>query len=119
MQRVTMRFVRDSSDEREDDILRIFDTDCNDLFRITFRANDMKRANEFMASRSWAVQYISEILHTLIHDTDPFESIQVDTAIHPTVLYHVMDMDEGYVRQLIEDTIDSVLRRNIVKTDTQ
>lgn len=119
MQRATIRFVRDTGDEREDDMIRIFDTDCNDLFRVTFRANDMKRASQFMATRHLALQYIAEILHTLTHDSDPFESIQVDTAIHPSILYSVMDMDEAHIRSLVEDTIDSALRRTIVKTDTQ
>jgi hypothetical protein len=91
MQRVTIRFVRDGSDEREDDVIRIFDTDCNDLFRVTFQA----------------------------HDTDPFESLQVETAIHPAILYHISDFDEQHVRRLVEDTVDSALFRTVVKTDTE
>lgn len=119
MQRATIRFVRDANDQREDDILRIYDTDCFDLFRVIFRANDMKRSSEFMATRHQVLQYIAEILHSLTHDSDPFESIQVDTAIHPSILYHVIDMDEAHIRRLVEDTIDSALYRTIVKTDTE
>ena len=119
MHRATIRFVRDGSDEREDDILRIFDTDCNDLFRITFCASEMKNPNQFFATRHHVLQYVSELLLTLTHDTDPFESLQVETAIHPSILYHVVDMDEYNVRSLVEDTIDSVLRRTVVKTDTE
>lgn len=119
MNRATIRFVRDGNDEMEDDVIRIFDTDCNDLFRITFRAADMKRTSQFMATRHLALQYIADILHTMSHDSDPFESIQVDTAIHPSILYHVADMDEHHIRRLVEDTVDSVLYRTIVKTDTE
>lgn len=119
MNRVTIRFVRDSRYEEEDDVLRIFDTDMNDLFRITFHASDMRKPSQFMATRHWALQYVSEILSTMVHDTDPFHSIQVDTAIHPSILYHVSDMDDCCVRKLVEDTVDSALYRTIVKTDTE
>jgi hypothetical protein len=119
MQRVTIRFVRDGSDEREDDVIRIFDTDCNDLFRVTFQAAEMKKGNQFFSTRHYALQYISEVLHTLAHDTDPFESLQVETAIHPAILYHISDFDEQHIRRLVEDTVDSALFRTVVKTDTE
>jgi hypothetical protein len=119
MQRVTIRFLRDGSDEREDDVIRIYDTDMNDLFRITFHAADMRKPSQFMATRHWATRYVSEVLLTMTHDTDPFQSIQVDTAIHPTILYHVSDMDDCSIRRLVEDTVDSSLFRTIVKTDTE
>ena len=119
MQRVTIRFVRDANNEREDDIIRIYETDMYDLFRVTFRAADMKKTSQFMATRHLVLGYISDILHAMTHDSDPFDSIQVDTVIHPTILYHVIDMDEYHIRQLIENTIDSVLFRSIVKTDTE
>jgi hypothetical protein len=115
----TIRFVRNQKKEKEDDVIRIYDTDCNDLFRVTFRATDMKKSNQFFATRNWSVGYVSEILSTMTHDTAPFDAIQVDTAIHPSVLYHVGDMDDYGIRCLVEDTVDSVLRRTIVKTDTQ
>jgi hypothetical protein len=119
MHRATIRFVRDGRDETDDDVIRIFDTDCNDLFRVTFQAAEMKKANQFFATRHYTLQYISEVLHTLSHDTDPFESLQVETAIHPSVLYSIMDLDEQHIRRLVEDTVDSILFRTIVKTDTE
>jgi hypothetical protein len=117
MHLATIRFVRDGNNERDDDVLRIFDTDCNDLFRVTFHPSEMKKANQFFATRHWTLEYISEILHTLSHDTDPFENLQVETAIHPSVLYSMMDMDEMHIRQLVENTIDSVLRRTVRKEE--
>ena len=53
------------------------------------------------------------------HDADPFEYLQVDTQMHPTVLYHVSDLDDPMVRHLIEDTVETALVRSIrkVKTD--
>ena len=119
MHRATIRIVRDGGDESEDDLIRVFDTDCNDLFRITFFASDMKRASQFYATRHWALEYVSEILLSITHDSDPFESVQVETAIHPSILYHVVDLDQPSIRRLIENTIDSALRRTVVKTDTE
>ena len=119
MQLATIRFVRDERREREDDVIRIYATDCNDLFRVTFLAMDMKRSNQFFATRHWATQYVSEVLSTLVHDTDPFNAVQVDTAIHPSILYHVGDLDDWEIRRLVEHTVDSALRLSIVKTDTE
>lgn len=119
MQRALVRFIRDGSDSSEDDVIRIYDTDCNDLFRVVFQASEMKRGNEFFAPRRYVMQYIAEVFRTLTHDSDPFESVQVDTAIHPSVLYHVIDMDEDSIRRLMEDSVDSALCRTIVKTDTE
>ena len=119
MQLATIRFVRNERREREDDVIRIYATNCTDLFRVTFLAMEMKKSNQFFATRHWATQYVSDILNTLMHDSDPFESLQVETAIHPSILYHVIDMDEAHIRGLVEDTIDSALRRTIVKTDTE
>jgi len=119
MQRVTIRLVRDSSNEREDDTIRVYDTDCSDFFRVDFRALDMKRTSSFFSNRHGILEYISDILLALTHDSDPFDTLQVETAIHPSILYHVIDMDQYEIRRLIEDTVDFALRRSIVKTDRE
>jgi hypothetical protein len=39
----------------------------------------------------------------------------VSTQIHPAVLYHVSDLDCADVRYLIEDTVETALRRPIFR----
>ena len=119
MQLITIRFLRSEGRARDDDVIRVFDSDCNDLFRVTFHASEMKKPNQFFASRHYVLEYISDILVATTHDTDPFESIQVDTAIHPSIMYHVADMEDYHIRRLMENTIDAALYRTIVKVDSE
>jgi hypothetical protein len=114
MNKCTIRLLRKTLEETDDDVIRVYeDPDFAEMYRVTFRSSDIKKASEFYLDGGRAVAYISTILKSLTYDTDPFEKIQVDTAIHPSVMYHVSDLDQCSVRHLIEDMIDSSLRRPV------
>lgn len=109
----TIRLIRNQNKEREDDVIELFDdSDFDEMVRITFRPAHCKK-REFYLHISRAVDYVSTVLKTLTHDTAPFENVQVDTEIHPTILYHVGDLDEPAIRHLIEDTVEAALRRPV------
>jgi hypothetical protein len=116
MIKAIIRFIREEGSEQRDDIIRIHEEDGSGNFRVTFCAEDMRRSNEFYADRSRVLDYISEVLVTLTYDTAPFESVQVDTAIHPSILYSVSDLTDGCLRRLVEDTVDTALRRQITRS---
>jgi hypothetical protein len=59
--------------------------------------------------------YIRNLLCTLEHDTDPYEHVQLTTAIHPAILFHVSDMDKFEVRDKFESLLKRLLRT--LKTD--
>jgi hypothetical protein len=109
----TIHIVRDPSNEREDDVIQMYDDpDFEEMVRITFRSERTQR-REFFLDISRAVAYVSTILKTLTHDVVPFERVQVTTMIHPAVFYHVSDLSDCTIRHLIEDTVESALRRPV------
>lgn len=109
----TIHIVRNPENEREDDVIHMYDDpDFEEMVRITFRSERDPRREFFLDVRR-AVNYVSTILRTLTHDVVPFERVQVTTMIHPAVLYHVSDLNDGATRCLIEDTVESALRRPV------
>lgn len=118
MLKVTLFIQRsDGHSQADDDIIRIFDDEsCRDTFRVVFSTPELKKDTIFYASISKATTYISDMLKTLRHDTAPFEYVQVTTSIHPSVLYHVADLDNPEIRYLIEETIDLALRSPIFRS---
>lgn len=116
MLKVTLRFIRnvDARAGNQDDILHIYDDDeYHETCRIVFRPKDVKKGSEFYLDERRTMDYISSILKSMQHDSDPFEYIQVDTAMHPTILYHVSDMDNRDIRWSVEDAIYDAIRRPI------
>lgn len=117
MSKCTFRFIRSSEGEgvKGDDVLTIMDDDLYaDLLRVRFSPCELKTTqNVVYLDREGAIEYLSTILRTLPYDADPFELLQVETAIHPTVLYHVSDLKDRSLRYLIEDTVSNALRRTI------
>jgi hypothetical protein len=60
--------------------------------------------------------YLDDVLKTFRHDADPFEYVQVSTQIHPSVLYHVSELDCCQVRHLIVDTVEAAIERPVQRT---
>jgi hypothetical protein len=63
----------------------------------------------FYLGHEEAIEYITNILRSLPFDSDPYEHLQVETSIHPTVLYRVSDLVDRNVRYLIEDMVASAI----------
>jgi hypothetical protein len=115
MNKCTIHLLRKhTSSPDEDDVIRVFeDPDFSGSFRVTFRAAGLKKKSEFFMGRSGTLEYISTILKTLTYDTDPFQEIQVDTILHPSILYHVSDFDNVAIRHLVTDMIGDALGRTV------
>ena len=107
----------DGKGSEDDDIIRFYDDDeYRDTVRIVYSTPELKKNTTFYFTIPRAIAYISDLLKTLRHDSSPFEHVQVTTAIHPSILYHVSDMDNCEIRHLIEDTIDTAIRRPVFRT---
>lgn len=114
MNKCTVRFLRNRTTSDEDDVLRVFeDTDFEEMLRVTFHPAGQKRMAEFYLSREGVLNYISTILKTMSYDTAPFHEVQVDTVLHPSILYHTSDLSTREVRNMVVDTIDDALRRTV------
>ena len=72
-----------------------------EIFEVTYTCPELRTDRVFLTNFSSVLAYVEDSLTSMRHDNDPFEHIQVSTSIHPSVLYHVSDMDQAYVRDLI------------------
>jgi hypothetical protein len=119
MLKATLYFVNNTN---EDDIVRIFDDDVhNDMYRVVFKAHDMVGLNEFHMNYRDLQDYISDMLKSTQNDTDPYEYVQVMTAIHPSIMYHTSELEKREVRWQIEDMVGvacrcTVFRRGLKRT---
>lgn len=118
--KVTLRFQRKSGTASTDDVLRISDDDeYHETYKIEFNPGNGAGQYRYYLTLSPLMTYISNLLRAMPFDADPFEYLQVDTQMHPTVLYHISDLDDREIRHLVEDTVETALVRSIrkVKTD--
>lgn len=102
---------------KDDDVIRMYEDETHhDMIQLVYSTPELKREATFYLPTSKALAYISDTLKTLTHDSQPFEYVQVTTQIHPSVLYHVADLDDRSVRLLIEDTLEAALRQPVFRT---
>jgi len=111
---------KNGTSKKDDDIIKFFeDEDFHVMVRVKYSTPDLTKDNTFYLPTSRAITSLDDVLKTFRHDADPFEYVQVSTQIHPSVLYHVSDLDCTEVRHLIEDTVEAAIRRPVkrVKRD--
>lgn len=115
--RVATLFLQKSGEK--DDIIH-FDRLASDpdRIRVTYRdgSSILNRGYTFHVSQSGAIQYVGDLLFGLRHDMDPFDCVQVMTATMPSILYHIVDLDDPDIRANIRSTLEGActLRVNVV-----
>lgn len=92
-----------------DDIIFIKEMSTG-LYEVSYEPNDSKKHRTFLLSHVDTMSYISDILKSLDHDSDPFDHVQVTTAIHPTIMYNAADFVDIRVRHHVEDMVNMALR---------
>lgn len=115
-------FIRDGrlTGTTSDDVLLIYSTTSPDKFKLIFKPYEYKQyRNEFYMNATETIRYIHDFFQTLQYDIDPFSSIQVDTAIHPSILFHPSDFDNASSRERIEKMISTSLRTDVKRTDIE
>jgi len=115
-------FIRDGrlTGTTSDDVLLIYSTTSPDKFKLIFKPYEYKQyRNEFYMTITETIRYIHDFFQTLQYDIDPFSSIQVDTAIHPSILFHPSDFDNASSRERIEKMISTSLRTDVKRTDIE
>lgn len=100
---------------REDDIIQVFDDDeYLEMVRVVYTPGEYTKAsNEFYFTRRDAMAYLSSILKSMEADSDPFEFVELQTAIHPSVMYPIGELEDARTRWLIEDMIEQAIRANV------
>ena len=84
--------------------------ESSEIFQVVYHTPELQSAKKFLTGFGGVLDYAYDILTSMRYDTDPFECIQVSTAIHPIVLYHVADLDDSDTRDLIMNMLRDSLR---------
>lgn len=99
----------------EDDILQIYDDETYfEMNRVVYTPGEhTKRSNVFYLPRRDVLSYVSTIFKSMETDTDPFEYVQVQSAIHPSVMLSVADLEDREKRYQLEDMVEQALYANV------
>lgn len=112
----TLLFIHDGKGSAHDDKIVITPYGgSHEIFEVTYYTPELKTGRRFLASFSTTLRYVEDMLTSMRHDTEPFDNIQVTTAIHPAILYHVSDMDESSTRDLMLNMIADSLRFEVTR----
>jgi hypothetical protein len=120
MRLLTFYLTRADGDHTDDDTF-VFNSVPNmpDMVKVTAKyAATGTRENadfsrSFVLSRSSAAEYALSLVGTLVQDDDPFEKLQVSSAIFPCVIYRVKTLNEWEVRTAIQDIVYSTFNTSI------
>jgi hypothetical protein len=112
MQKVKLYFTRRAG---ADDIIQMFDDETHvDMVRLVYTPGDhTKKSNVFHMTNRDALSYVNNILKAMHNDIDPFEYVQIQTAIHPSILFSAMDVGCRRVQDVVDDMVFQALRVNV------
>lgn len=84
------------------------------IFEVVYKTPELTRDRRFLASFSEVLQYLEDFMDEPgRYDLYPFEQIQLNTAIHSSVMFHVSDMDDSETRDVIMNMIGDSLRYEV------
>jgi hypothetical protein len=110
---VTLHLTRRGKASSEDDRIVVqHNTTYPNLFDVTYSTPELKMARRFTVDETKVMDFLSDILESLPYDHEPFEEVQVSTAIHPNILYAVANIGM-HVRGIILNSIRFALRADI------
>jgi hypothetical protein len=112
MQKVKLYFTRRNG---SDDIIQMYDDETHvDMVRLVYTPGDhTKRSHEFHLTSRDVLSYVGNILKAMNNDVDPFEYVQIQTAIHPSIMFSAMDVGCRRVQDVLDDMIFQAIRVNV------
>ena len=110
--RLLTLFLTRNDAVRNDDVIH-FDTVnyLSDFVRVTATYAPVGTSagksfdRSFVLSRAGATDYVNCLVRSLIKDVDPFKNLQVCSAIFPSVIYAVEDLEDSNVCASIHDIV--------------
>ena len=112
MQKVKLYFTRRTG---SDDIIQMYDDETHvDMVRLVYTPGDhTKRSHEFYMTSRDVLSYVRNILNAMNNDVDPFEFVQIQTAIHPSIMFSAMDIGCRRTQDVLDDMIFQAIRVNV------
>jgi hypothetical protein len=98
-----------------DDIIQIYDDDTYfEMAQVVYTPGDhTKKSNSFYLPRADVLKYVSTMFKSMQTDNDPFDYVQIQSAIHPSVMVSVADVSERQTRYQLEDMVEQALYANV------
>jgi len=110
----TVTLLLTKRNQRDNKISIKRDSDYHGMFEVRYQPHEVDvNAHKFYLSESEVYYYIVDVLRSLDVDNDPFESLQVMTPTHPSIMYTVADIGDCCVRTNILDIIRMSLRTRV------
>jgi hypothetical protein len=114
MIRTTIYLTHRGQGQAHDDVIHIStNEESRELFDVVYKTPDLRRSKAFTTTESHVLDYVGDLLRAVAIDSDPFENVQLMTAIHPSIFYHVIDLDTPSVRGDIISMIRMSLRMDV------
>ena len=114
MIRATVLITRKDKGSAFDDKITVSQTsESSEVYSVSYYSPELRSTKTFSASYTSVLQYVEDILTSLKYDTEPFAYVQVYTAIHPSVMYDVVDVDDCDARRVILNQIRDSMRFNV------
>jgi hypothetical protein len=112
MLKVKLFFTRRNGD---DDIVQMYDDETHvDMVRVVYTPGDhTKKSNVFHLTTRDVLSYVNNILRAMGNDVDPFEFVQIQTAIHPSIMFSAMDVHSRRIQDVLDDMIFQAIRVNV------
>lgn len=112
MLKASLYFTRSGRGRAHDDVLHISENEnSRELFDIVYKTPELRRSKRFTMSEKDVKAYLSNLIRMMSHDSDPFENLQLTTAIQPSIFFHMADAQEN-VYVLLE-MISTALRIDV------
>ena len=112
MLKVKLFFTRRNGD---DDIVQMYDDETHvDMVRVVYTPGDhTKKSNVFHLTTRDVLSYVDNIFKAMGNDVDPFEFVQIQTAIHPSIMFSAMDVHSRRIQDTLDDMIFQAIRVNV------
>lgn len=94
-------------ENRKDDIINM--RVDGDETHVTYKDGDRPGCYRFSLDHHDAYQYVSELLLGLAHDVEPFDYIQIIPCTGPSILYHVWELENLEMRELVLSQVHNSL----------
>ena len=127
---IVIRFIRNTQNSNLDDVVRVSpvweevdDEMSIQAYRVRMNiskagcGDNVSKKYEQVVSGSKLTLYLSSLLRLVVHDDEPFEHIQVDLPMAPSVVYTTQQLEKSLynILGLVEVTLHSwpkVVSRN-------
>ena len=97
---INIRFIRRNEKfAKNDDQMRIWSND-GQTFMVMFKTGDTKKSVITTLSDSAVFRWVRYTIGLLERDSDPFQSVQLDLPLMPSVLINAKELDSAYNRIL-------------------